>query len=191
MKGISALGTQGHFIQEGFLGALLAQRLRTLADQELAEGALTVPGTSRGRTGNSGQPVRGDLTRWMAESDALYPELYEKFNALRLGLNVEAYLGLRRFDLQLAHYREGATGYARHRDAFRTPGPVRRVTAIVYLNPDWEPRHGGMLRLYAPGGAIDVGPVMDRAVIFLSELLEHEVLAPNAPRWALTAWYYA
>ncbi|HET9450694.1 MAG TPA: 2OG-Fe(II) oxygenase, partial [Aggregicoccus sp.] len=63
--------------------------------------------------------------------------------------------------------------------------------AIWYANPDWAPAHGGVLRLYPEGEApVDVEPVLDRLVVFLSERVEHEVLPVSAPRLALTAWFY-
>jgi SM-20-related protein len=101
-------------------------------------------------------------------------------------LNQEAYVGLRSFDLQLAHYAPGAH-YEKHLDAF--PGDDnRRVTAIVYLNPAWTPADGGLLRLHvAP--PVDVEPTLDRLVVFRSAVVPHEVLEAKADRWALTAWY--
>lgn len=126
--------------------------------------------------------VRSDLTVWLDDSP-----LTPCFEALRLELNRTAYLGLQRFDLQLARYDAGAR-YVRHRDAF-PGGDNRRVTAIVYLNEAWCPEHGGQLRLHVEP-PVDVEPVLDRLVVFLSARVEHEVLPSNAERWAVTAWYY-
>lgn len=50
----------------------------------------------------------------------------------------------------------------------------RRLTAILYLNPEWAPAHGGQLRLYPPGAQpVDVAPLNDRLVIFESHRLLH------------------
>ena len=46
----------------------------------------------------------------------------------------------------------------------------RRLTAIIYLNPDWQPGDGGELRLFRPYAPrdqpplADVRPLMDRCV---------------------------
>lgn len=126
--------------------------------------------------------VRSDETTWVDASP-----LHETFEALRQELNRTAYLGLTRFDVQLARYGAGAR-YVRHRDAF--PGSDnRRVTAIVYLNEAWRPEHGGQLRLHVEP-PVDVEPVLGRLVVFLSDRIEHEVLPAHAERFALTAWYY-
>ncbi|KAA0164185.1 hypothetical protein FNF31_02421 [Cafeteria roenbergensis] len=63
-----------------------------------------------------------------------------------------------RSEAQLTCYPGGGSRYVRHLDAFSTtPGDdaaagrdARRVTAILYLNADWEPAHGGRLRLFPP-----------------------------------------
>ena len=103
-------------------------------------------------------------------------------------INNDAWLGLTRFDVQLAHYASGGSGYARHRDALRG-AHGRRLTAVSYLNAAWTPADGGRLRLHV-SPEIEIDPVMGRLVVFLSERVEHEVLPMFASRYAATAWYY-
>ena len=43
---------------------------------------------------------------------------------------------------------EGAR-YVRHLDAFEG-GTNRRLTCLYYMNKNWQPEHGGQLRLYLP-----------------------------------------
>jgi Rps23 Pro-64 3,4-dihydroxylase Tpa1-like proline 4-hydroxylase len=87
----------------------------------------------------------------------------------------------------------------RHTDRSET-SPARRVTAILYLNPGWEPAsHGGQLCLYSAGGqgtassaavpggfaagepAVVVAPLSSRLVVFESGI-PHEVLPAHACR---------
>ena len=110
------------------------------------------------------------------------------FETLRGELNREAWLGLTRFEVQLAHYPGHGEGYARHRDAF-VGRASRRVTAIAYLNPAWTSGHGGELRLHGTT-TVDVEPRLGRLVVFMSAELEHEVLPTWSSRLAATAWYY-
>jgi hypothetical protein len=63
------------------------------------------------------------------------------------------------------------------------------VTAIYYANPVWCPEDGGALRLHGDEGPIDVAPILDRLLVFLSERVEHEVLPAVTPRRAVTAWF--
>ena len=114
-----------------------------------------------------------------------------RLDNIRLVLNRVAYLGLVRYEMQLARYALGSPGYSRHFDAFKDGQSNRRVTAIYYLNPDWECEHGGRLGLFLPGGQIDVDPLHDRLLVFMADEIEHAVLPVQAPRLALTAWFYA
>ena len=134
------------------------------------------------------ESVRTDQIAWLAPGEATgaLAEAERRFSDLMGPLNEAAWLGLRSFDLQLAHYGPGEK-YARHRDAFEGQDN-RRVTAIVYLNEGWIPAHGGQLRLHvAP--PVDLEPTLDRLVVFRSAVVEHEVLEAHTDRWALTAWY--
>jgi SM-20-related protein len=135
--------------------------------------------------------TRGDQIAWLDPAGAppALAGLCAAFGELRDGLNRSAYLGLDRFEVQVAHYPGDGAAYQRHRDAF--PGQAnRRLSAIYYPNPAWQPEHGGCLQLHLPGGSVDVAPVLDRLVVFLSERVEHEVRPARAPRWAVTAWFY-
>lgn len=188
---LAALGARGCFVREGFLGEGLARAVR----RELAAalGSRLRP-AAMGRGAAHRDPAeRGDEIAWLEEDlpGPALAALRRRFDALGQGLRRDARLGLSRCEIQVAHYPGGGARYARHRDAFRDAlGPRRRVTAIVYLNPDWSPADGGVLRLYPEDGPRDVEPRLDRLVVFLSERLEHEVLPAHAPRWAVTAWFY-
>ena len=106
--------------------------------------------------------------------------------------------------LMLAHYpggeREGAR-YVPHLDndpddpGHREGEPGlracdRAVTAILYLNPDWEEAHGGCLRVTLEDGRgeADVAPSIGRLVLFDCRRILHEVRPSYAGRWAMTAW---
>ena len=45
--------------------------------------------------------------------------------------------------------------------------------------------------MHLDAGPIDVAPVLDRLLVFLSEQVEHEVLPTHLPRRAITAWFRA
>src|SRR5690606_32025051 len=117
-----------------------------------------------GREGVRDTTVRGDSTRWIEPEnvDVALEPLLVMFHALGSHLSQAAYLGLRRFELQLAGYREGAF-YARHRDAFRGSGG-RRVTAIYYPNDPWQPGDGGELAVWTPQGEKRIETVAGRLV---------------------------
>jgi SM-20-related protein len=72
----------------------------------------------------------------------------------------------------------------------------RIVSAIAYLNPDWEvERDGGQLRLYLGEADTppfeDVAPLGGQLVCFMSDRFPHEVLPTLRERLALTGWFTA
>lgn len=181
---VRRLGTEGWFLRDGFLGTALANEVRRAAEAM----PLVRAGVRRGAQHTLDAEIRGDAIAWIAEGEAtgVWAEVLARFQAIQRGANEAAWLGLRRCELMLARYPPGAR-YVRHLDAF--PGDDnRRLTAIVYLNAGWRPEHGGRLRLYVEP-PLEVEPVMDRLVVFRSQVLEHEVLESHAERWSLTAWF--
>jgi SM-20-related protein len=177
---VAQLGTQGWFTRSSFLGEPLAARVRSEAERV----PLKPAGIRRGK--ELDPSVRSDEIAWVTAEEGALGEAAAAFRTLMTALNEEAWVGLRGFDLQLAHYAAGAK-YERHVDAF--PGDDnRRITAIVYLNPTWTPAAGGLLRLHVEP-PVDVQPTLDRLVVFRSAVVAHEVLEAKADRWALTAWF--
>ncbi len=113
---------------------------------------------------------------------------WELVESVRRTMNRSLMLGLERFEAHLACYAPGAF-YARHLDCLRGDDR-RRLTMIVYLNPDWSAGDGGMLRLYLEDGTHrDLPPEGGRIVLFLSDRFEHEVLPAKRRRFAITGWF--
>lgn len=176
-------------IRDGFLGAKRAAALvLEVADfvDDLRPGGM---GRAAARWYSGAE--RGDDMTWLDKDRAgpMLRALWARLAAVQHTLNRRAYLGLRSFDLQLAQYRTPGARYARHADAFQVHAR-RRLTLIYYLNPAWQPEDGGVLRAFAKSGVCDIEPVFDRAVLFLSAEVEHEVLPCYGTRTALTAWFY-
>lgn len=90
----------------------------------------------------------------------------------------------------LAIYPAGSF-YKRHVDVFTT-NTERKVTFILYLNPDWVLGDGGELRIYESAESsahFDVEPRGGTLVTFFSEEVHHEVLESYADRVTLTGWF--
>jgi SM-20-related protein len=193
---IHALGERGWFLRDGLLGRPTSMEVHDAIEALLTAGRLRPAGLSRGATYRVDEAVRGDAITWVTP-DAAPPglaALWASFLSLRDALNRGAYLGLDRVEVQAARYPGGGAGYQPHRDAFPVPPgghPNRRVTATYYANPGWRPEDGGAIRLHVDTGWVDVAPVLDRLLVFLSERVEHEVRPAWAPRRAVTAWFRA
>jgi SM-20-related protein len=177
---VQALGDGGVVVRDGWLGDATAR-------DALAE-ARELPFRAAQVRGGFHPELRGDELCWLDRHPATpaLAKIVDNFAALAAELNRSAYLGLRRFEVQVARYAAG-TAYAPHRDAFAGVTRSRVVTALYYLNVGWTATDGGVLC----AGGQDIDPIADRLVVFLSEKVEHEVRPANALRYAVTAWYYA
>jgi hypothetical protein len=105
------------------------------------------------------------------------------------------------FNAKLAVTSPGGSTYPLHVDNTLgvTGSPqddTRKLTCIIYLNPQYQDGDGGELRLLLlNGGCLDLDPRGGRMVIFWSDEIPHEVL-PCKPeskdeqfdRYALTIW---
>lgn len=101
---------------------------------------------------------------------------------------VEHALGLEDFESHFALYPPGAF-YLKHVDRFRDDDR-RMVSAVLYLNDDWLPEHGGQLRMYLDESLEqDVVPNGGCLVVFLSGDIPHEVLPATRDRLSLTGWF--
>lgn len=179
---IEGLGRDGWFMREAFGPAA--------ATATVAQARVGAYHASRvSSEAGSGSASRSDRTQWVAVDDPELGALHEGFEALRVEVNEGAWLGLTRFDVQLAHYASGGSGYAPHLDAPRGR-PGRRLTAVSFLNPAWQASDGGRLKLHLEPH-VEIDPRLGHLVVFLSERVTHEVLPTFAARFAATAWYYA
>ncbi|XP_023332905.1 egl nine homolog 1 [Eurytemora carolleeae] len=153
--------------------------------------------------GGSSQPsVRSDKITW---TDGISPkrspnllQLVQLLDAIILTANrvpSNGELGKYRINgrtrIMVACYPGGGSHYVKHVDNPNKDGRV--VTAIYYLNKDWESKDGGVLNIYPQvksGFVAKVEPLFDRVVFFWSDSRNpHEVTPSHKPRFAVTVWY--
>ncbi|MES2257027.1 MAG: 2OG-Fe(II) oxygenase [Pseudomonadota bacterium] len=175
---------QNQFLPQDLTVALAAE-CRALA----AGGVLDFAAVGRGAAQALRPEIRGDQTLWLeaGQSDACdrYQQIME---TLRVALNRAFFLGLDNYESHFALYAPGAS-YRRHIDRFRDDD-LRTVSAVIYLNPDWLPEQGGVLRLHPQGEpSLDIMPFGSRLVLFLSADMLHEVLPATCERLSLAGWF--
>ena len=86
--------------------------------------------------------------------------------------------------------------YTAHVDNANNNG--RRITAIYYLNKDYNISHGGSLRIFHALSSTsvfevkrDIAPIADRLVLFWSDMrTPHEVMPSYHDRYAVTVWFF-
>ncbi|MEZ4462785.1 MAG: 2OG-Fe(II) oxygenase [bacterium] len=187
---IAGLGDGGALVCDNVLGHATARRVYNRILELAREGELRRAGIGRMGGHRLDESIRQDLIAWLTPDLAdSFIEVRTLFEQVLEFANTQCWLGLKRFDTQLALYPGDGAQYDRHRDAFAGQNN-RRLTSIYYPNVDWEPAHGGQLRLFYEDREEEVEPRGDRMVIFLSEALDHQVLPVFHPRAAVTAWYY-
>ena len=132
--------------------------------------------------------VRGDYIKWVEEQthESLSP-FFNQVNHWIDQLNRWCFLGISGYEFHLAYYPEG-TFYKRHLDQFQERNN-RLISCVFYLNPEWKEGDGGELKLFLEGKEEIVHPVGGRMIIFKSDVLPHEVLMTNKPRYSLTGWF--
>ncbi len=186
---LDQLASHGWSQQNQFLPPELTLALAAECRALAAAGVLDFAAVGRG-AGQALRPeIRGDQTLWLeaGQSDACdrYQHIME---TLRLALNQAFFLGLDNYESHFALYAPGAS-YRQHLDRFRDDD-LRTVSAVIYLNPDWLPEQGGVLRLHPHGEpARDILPLGSRLVLFLSADMLHEVLPATCERLSLAGWF--
>lgn len=136
------------------------------------------------------QDIRGDSIQWLEMGDPAVTEFLCWMDTLRLELNRRLFLGLFDYECHYAVYSPGAF-YQKHRDSFRG-NPGRKLSTVLYLNPNWDAMAGGELVLYDEAGEdelLRLAPECGKLVIFLSEDFPHEVLPATQLRQSIAGWF--
>jgi len=175
--------------QADFLPPDLVTALAAECRSRAAQGALAPAGVGRGAGKAVRETVRGDHIQWLEAGQSSACDRYlHIMETLRQALNQALYLGLEEYETHFALYPPGAF-YQKHVDRFRDDDR-RTVSAVMYLNQDWLPEHGGALRLHLDGERYqDILPLAGSLALFLSADMPHEVLPATRERLSLTGWF--
>ncbi|WP_226388997.1 2OG-Fe(II) oxygenase [Penaeicola halotolerans] len=176
------------FLDDEFRKALRAEQLALIAEGEFRQA-----GIGRGTSFQVRPEIRSDQVLWLEPGDLspLQQQYWQLLDELRLHINRSCYLGLRSFEGHFARYPQGSF-YKRHLDQFSQVS-YRIVSAITYLNENWQPGDGGELRIYESAADdasyVDIAPTGGKLVCFLSGEIFHEVLPAHKERYSLTGWF--
>ncbi len=186
---IADLAEQGWSLQERFLPETLTRALAEECRQREQRGDLAPAGVGRAEQLAVRESIRGDRIQWLEPGQSAASDAYlALLDELRQALNQAFFLGLEEFECHFALYPPGAF-YQTHLDRFRDDDS-RTVTAVAYLNHDWQPAHGGAMRMHlADRPALDIPPLAGHLVVFLSADIPHEVLPTHSERLAVTGWF--
>lgn len=189
---VKAIRQQGYAVVDNIFDLLSLHGI--LADIHRRENEFKQAGVGRQDDYQLNPFVRGDHICWLDLNTPLLEDYQQFIEGLRLAINRELFLGLFDYECHYAVYPDGAF-YRRHLDAFKGESN-RRLSTVLYLNPDWQNGDGGELQMYEPGEFTDfplpflsIEPLFGRMVFFLSEEFPHEVRPAKRKRYSLTGWY--
>lgn len=185
---VDRLGINGWASIDGFLSPNEVKALLIRFVQLEKEGVFFKAGIGKQQFHTVDKTIRGDLIHWIEDTSNDEPEqrVAQRIEDLMAYLNRTCFLGLRDFEMHMAHYPPG-TYYKRHSDRF-VQNPHRILSVVMYLNNGWQPSDGGELVILEESGTEHtLAPIAGRMVIFRSEL-EHEVLPTQVDRYSLTGW---
>lgn len=133
--------------------------------------------------------IRNDQIYWL---DKEMPESsiqiwFTAIDFIRKTLNQSLFLGLNTIEAHFAVYPPGSF-YKKHVDQFVTT-QERRISCVYYLNENWQPEHGGVLKLYTQDemNHLNIEPHGNRLVCFNSNL-PHEVSTAYHIRYSIAGW---
>jgi SM-20-related protein len=151
--------------------------------------AFKTAGVGRGGALQVRADIRSDHILWLNDEQLTAPQqaYRQMLDALRHELNAQLFVGVQELEAHYAVYPPGAF-YQKHLDRF-TNSDERIISCSLYLNPQWEERFGGALRLYEGARCIDVYPRAGTFAIFRSDAIYHEVLSATRERFSLTGWF--
>ena len=183
---IDDLARQGWSRQAHVLPQTLTGELAAECRSRAQRGALSPAGVGRGQGLAVREGIRGDSIQWLEPGQSEACDQYlQAMDELRQALNQAFFFGLVDYESHFALYPPGAF-YQKHLDRFRDDDR-RTVSAVYYLNDDWQAEQGGALRLYPQDGAeLDLLPTAGTLVLFISAELPHEVLPATRERLSLT-----
>ena len=184
----ASLEQEGFALTDELFDLRLSGELAAEAQALFEHGALREAQIGKGTEQQRLNSVRGDRIRWLQKENltTAQQQYWESIDGLRMFLSEYFRMSLPWFESHLATYPPG-TFYQRHLDQFRET-TNRVFSMILYLNKDWQPAHGGQLRLYLEDRIIDVEPWLGQFICFRSDLIEHEVLATTQNRYSITGW---
>lgn len=185
---LDLLAQQDYVVIDNFLESQLLNQLISFFNKKIAEDKLAKAAIGSSSDKKIIEAIRGDYTFWLdKERDRNSLELFEALDEMKSLINRMFYLSLSDYEFHLALYPKGSF-YKKHLDQFQGRNN-RMISIIVYLNQDWKDGDGGELKIYPTEKEnLIIAPLLNRCVMFRSDVLYHEVLTAYCDRKSITGW---
>lgn len=182
---VDTLYSNGYSVEENFLDSSTVNELLTALTSK--ETALKNAGIGKRDDYAKIKEIRSDKIAWLEKNENKKVDnlFFDVIESLLLAINRRCFLGLNTYEFHFAKYEPGSF-YQRHKDVFKSDD-ARKISVIIYLNPQWKKGDGGELKIYHEENEIMVEPKAGTIVVFESHI-EHEVLVSNTNRYSVTGW---
>jgi len=187
---VAALAEQGWGVISDFIPEAFGSALRQALTLHRCNGDFQPARLGQGGGLTAGKEVRSDEIMWLDRNNRIPIDDYLAYiGDIQQLLNCQLSLGLESYESIATIFPVGSA-CKRHLDQINNH-EQRILTAILYLNQEWQTEDGGQLRLYTGSGDehIDIYPQAGNLLIFLSPRFQHEVLPTNRKRLAITTWF--
>jgi len=179
---------KGWTIQDEFFEPDLIRQLASECINEYQQGNFKKAGVGRGDHQITDQSVRSDHIRWLERGLSPSVDGYlDVIELMRCNFNEQLFSNLDSSENHFTYYASGAF-YQKHLDQFQSSNS-RVISSVLYLNPDWKKEDSGELRLHLNRAPVDIAPIGNRMVLFMSADVWHEVLPTKTERLSLTGWF--
>ncbi len=188
-----SLEEKGWAFSDDIMPKELADALLSECQKSWQDGLFRGAQIGRGQSKNLDSEIRGDSILWLnyEQTESAGSHFLQWAAELRRELNQRYYLGLNSAEFHFARYPAG-TGYHKHIDQHRGT-LARKISLVLYLNPQWGAEDGGELCIYDPRNeSLEVQRILPkggRLLLFRSDLIPHAVLPCFQTRWSLTGWF--
>lgn len=189
LEWIDQMAEEDHVIIDDFLEESLYLKIKDFFDIKRADDAFQKASIGALSNNQIVNEIRGDYTYWLdPQQDHHLEDFFDLVENCKAIFNRYCFLSLSGYEFHLAFYPIGSF-YKRHVDQFKDRSN-RMITFILYFNETWEEGDGGELKIYLKDKSNKIiAPLRNRAVMFRSADLPHEVLPTHKGRASLTGWF--
>lgn len=175
-------------IAENFLSKALATLLKANIELLNNEGRMLTAKIGNKEDKRQDETVRSDKIFWIEKKNKYdnEKEFIDKIEDFIDYLNKTCFTNIKGFEFHYALYEVGSF-YKIHKDQFKTDSS-RKFSLISYLNENWTEEDGGQLIIYQKDKTQRILPNNQKAILFESDKIIHEVTTTNKVRMSVTGW---
>lgn len=184
---LGTLAEQNYVVIDDFLPKTTLQSIVHFFEEQKEIGRLSPAKIGSASNETRIAEIRTGFNFWIEkERDEKIGSFFNLAEEIIENIAQNLYLSLQGYEFHLAEYPTGGF-YKAHIDQFDNRSN-RMITLVLYLNPNWAKEDGGELKIHGENPVL-VEPIMNRVILFRSDVVLHEVLLSHHERRSLTGWF--